>query len=80
MKVSVELPPAVTEVGLRLAVDPAGAPVAARLTVPAEPLLTAVLIVEVPLLPCGTLRLLGLALIEKSDTGAPPRVTSSNKV
>jgi len=31
---------------------------------------TAVLIVEVPLDPCATVRLLGLALIEKSEGGA----------
>jgi hypothetical protein len=49
--VSVDDPPAVTEVGLSEAVGPAGETVAARLTVPAEPLVTAVLIVEVPLLP-----------------------------
>jgi len=57
----------VTELGLKLTVVPAGWPLALRLTVCAEPLVTAVLIVDVPLAPCATLRLLGLALIEKSD-------------
>jgi|SRR5579859_97139 len=64
--VRVELPPAVTEVGLKLAVAPEGTPVTLKLTVCAEPLVTAVLIVEVPLLPWTMERLLGLALIEKS--------------
>jgi hypothetical protein len=55
---------------LKLTLDPAGTPPAPRLTDSAEPLVTAVEIVEVPLLPWATLRLLGLALIEKSlDAG-----------
>jgi hypothetical protein len=69
--VKVEALPAVTEVGLSEAVGPAGETLAARLTVPAEPLVTAVLIVEVELPPCWIDRLVGLALIEKSlFTGA----------
>src|SRR2546426_398645 len=40
--VRVELPPAVTEVGLSVAVAPAGAPLTVRLTVSAGPLVTAV--------------------------------------
>ena len=40
------------------------------MTVCAEPLVTAVEIVELPLLPCTMLRLLGLEPIEKSDEGA----------
>ena len=43
--------PAVTEVGLKLTVAPAGAPVAVRLTVCATPLVTAVPMVEPPLPP-----------------------------
>ena len=74
---SVELPPAVIEVGLRVAVDPVGEPLAVRLTVPAEPLATAVLIVEVPLLPCWMLRVVGLALIEKSGGG--PQLENLNE-
>ena len=68
--VIVELPPAVTEAGLKLAVTPAGRPLALRLTLCAAPLVTAVLIVEVPFVPWATVRLLGLAAIEKSDGGA----------
>ena len=64
--VRVEDPPAVTDVGLRLTVGPAGETLAVRLTVPAEPLVTAVLIVEEPLAPWTIERLVGLALIEKS--------------
>ena len=58
--------PAVTEVGFSEAVGPAGETLALRLTVPAEPLVTAVLMVEVPLLPCAIDRVEGLELIEKS--------------
>jgi len=69
--VSVELPPAVTEVGLSVAVAPAGVPLTVRLTVSAEPLVTAVEIVDVPFAPCTSERLAGLALMEKSfATGA----------
>jgi len=67
--VSVELPPVVTEVGLKVAVAPAGAPVTVRLTVSAVPLVTAVEMVDVPLAPCASERLVGLALIEKSFGG-----------
>ena len=48
-------------------VTPAGWPLALRLTLCAAPLSTAVPIVDVPLCPWATLRLLGLAEIEKSD-------------
>ena len=69
--VSVELPPAVTEVGLSVAVAPAGEPLTVRLIVSAEPLVTAVEIVDVPFAPCTSERLAGLALMEKSfATGA----------
>ena len=69
LTVIVEEPPAVTEAGLKLTVVPAGWPLALRLTVCAEPLVTAVLIVEPPLPPWATLRLVGFAPIEKSDAG-----------
>jgi hypothetical protein len=49
--VRVELPPAVTDVGLNVAVAPDGRPLAPRATVCAEPLVTAVDIVDVPLWP-----------------------------
>ncbi len=69
--VSVELPPAVTEVGLSVAVAPAGVPLTVRSTVSAAPLVTAVEMVDVPFAPCARERLAGLALIEKSfATGA----------
>jgi hypothetical protein len=70
LTVSVDAPPAVTEAGLKLAVAPAGRPLALRLTVCALPLSTAVLIVAVPLLPWAIVTLAGLAEIEKSDGGA----------
>src|SRR5919204_4904138 len=67
LTVIVDEPPAVTDTGLKLTVVPAGWPLALRFTVCADPLVTAVLIVEVLLPPCATLRLAGLAPIEKSD-------------
>src|SRR5947209_2381236 len=64
------LPPtAVTDVGLREAVGPEGETLALRPTVPAEPVVSAVLMVEVELLPWPMLRLVGLAPIEKSSVG-----------
>ena len=71
LTVIVEEPPAVTEAGLKLTVVPAGWPLALRLTVCAEPVVTAVLIVEVPLPPCWTLTEVGLAAIEKSLATTP---------
>lgn len=69
--VSVELPPAVIEVGLSVALAPAGVPVTVRLTVSAVPLVTALEMVDVPLVFWTRERLAGLALIEKSlVTGA----------
>ena len=64
-----ELLPAVTAVGLNDAVAPAGRPVALRLTFCAEPLVTAVEIVDDPLEPCWIETVVGLALIEKSFGG-----------
>jgi hypothetical protein len=65
LMVSVELLPAVTDVGLKLAVAPEGTPLTLKFTVCAEPLVTVVPMVEVPLLPWAIERVLGLALIEK---------------
>ena len=68
---SVELPPAVTEVGLNEADAPAGNPLADKLTLWALPLVTAVEIVLGPEAPWFTETLFGFALIEKSlITGA----------
>jgi hypothetical protein len=73
--VSVEEPPAVTELGERLAVGPEGETLALKVTVCADPLVTAVLMVDVPLAPWATLTLLGLALMEKSfGGGVPPQL------
>ena len=76
--VIVEEPPAVTDAGLNVTVTPLGCPLALRLTDCAAPLVTAVEIVDVPLAPCATLRLLGFALIEKSD-GAVEQPGSENE-
>ena len=67
LTVIVEAPPAVTEAGLKLTVVPDGRPLALMLTVCAEPLSTAVEIVDVPFDPCAIVKLDGLAEIEKSD-------------
>ena len=72
--VSVELLPAVTEVGLNEAVAPAGTPLMLRATDSAVPLTTAVLIVTGPLFPCANVRLVGLAPIEKSFPAVTPHV------
>jgi hypothetical protein len=61
--------PAVTEAGLKLTVVPAGAPLELNATVCADPLVTAVPIVDVPFAPWTMVRLLGLADIEKSGGG-----------
>src|SRR2546421_7619982 len=61
--VSVELPPAVTDVGLSAAVAPLGTPVTERLTVCALPEVTAVEIVLVPEAPCKILKPHGLTAV-----------------
>ena len=58
--VNVEPPPAVTDVGTSVAVAPAGVPLTVRLTVPADPEVTAVPIVDEPDAPCVTLSDAGL--------------------
>src|SRR6266849_4380762 len=70
----VDEPPALTEPGLKVIVTPVGWPLALSATVWAEPLVTAVLIVDVPLAPCWMLRLPGFAAIEKSAGGAAATV------
>ena len=77
MTLMVDEPPAVTDVGLKPIVTPDGWPLALNVTVWAEPLVTVVEIVEVPLPPCWMLRLLGLALIEKSEGGAAVTVRAT---
>src|SRR5256885_1143088 len=67
--VEVELPPDVTAVGLKVAVPPAGSPLALKVTVCAAPLTTVVLMVLVAPCPWITLSVVGLALIEKSSVG-----------
>ncbi len=64
--VSVEDPPAVTEVGFTLAVAPVGAPLVDRLTVAAAPAVTAVDTVAVADDPAVTLAPVGDNAIEKS--------------
>src|SRR5664280_3894765 len=67
--VMVELPPAVTDVGLKVTVVPDGAPLALRLTVWATPLVTAVETVDVVLEPAVTVPEVGEAAMEKSLGG-----------
>lgn len=69
MTLSVDEPPAVTEVGFRVAVAPAGVPLTNRFTVPAVPVVKAVLMVDVLPAFAASDRLVGLALIEKSFAG-----------
>jgi hypothetical protein len=69
--VIVEFPPEEIEAGLKEAVAPAGSPLALRATVWAEPLMTVVVMVVLPLWPAVTAMLAGLALIEKSFVELP---------
>lgn len=64
--VSMDDAPAVIVLGLKPAVAPVGKPVAVSVTLCAEPLVTALLTVAEPLLPCCTVRLAGLTASEKS--------------
>jgi hypothetical protein len=75
--VSVEAPPAMTDVRLSDAVAPLGAPETERLTVCALPEVTAVEIVLVPEAPCRMLKLVGLAEIEKLFGAEGVKITSS---
>ncbi len=80
VRVKVELAPAVTLVGLKAAVAPAGSPLTESETVCAAPEVTAVLMVEVaPAPPCTDDTLVGLALIEKSLPAAAPQPGSLNE-
>ena len=72
--VRVEELPAVTDVAESETVGPEGETLATRLTVPAEPLATEVLMVEVPLPPGANDRVAGVALIEKSFVVEPPTI------
>jgi len=65
LSVSVELPPAATDPGLKDADAPEGSTLAESATVSADPLITAVEMVDVALPPWTADTLLGLALIEK---------------
>ena len=80
VSVSVDEPPEFTAAGANDAVTPLGRPLALRAMLSAWPETIAVETVDVPLAPCWTLTLAGLALIEKSGGGPPLKVTSSNSV
>jgi hypothetical protein len=67
--------PAVTDAGLKLAETPFGSAPMLSETVCADPLVTAVAIVELPLPPCAALAF--VALIEKSDGGGAVTVTAT---
>ncbi len=75
LKVKVELPPAVTAVGLRLAAAPEGAPETDNETVCALPEVTAVETVPVAVAPVPTDRVEGETESEKSLVVAEPTVT-----
>jgi hypothetical protein len=69
LTVSVDDPPAVMLAGLRLALAPDGVPLTESVTPWALPLVTAVEMLEVPLVFCTRLNVVGLALMEKSFGG-----------
>lgn len=66
VRVELPLPGAAIEVGLKVAVTPAGNPDADRDTAELKPPLTVVEIVELPEVPCVTETLVGEALTVKS--------------
>ena len=72
VNVDVAVPPegGVTEVGLKEAVVPVGAPVTVRLTAELKPFRDVTVIVEVPEPPGVTETVVGEALKEKSGAGA----------
>ena len=72
--VRTELPPALTDAGLKVPVAPAGRPLTERLTGRGAPEVACVLTVYVVLEPLTTVWLPGLAVIEKSPRayGATP--------
>src|SRR5207237_3744436 len=72
--VKVELPPAVTEVGLSDDVAPAGVPLTERLMVSAVPETTAVEMVLVPVAFCASVSEEGLAEMEKSFATCGPQL------
>ena len=67
----------VTLVALNVAVRPAGADESVKPTVPVNPLRLVRVAVEVADDPCTMLRLLGLAVREKSGRGAPLTITET---
>ncbi len=69
MTVTVDVAPEVMLVGLNETEAPLGAPLDERLTVCAEPLVVAVLTVDVPLVPGARASEVGLTEIEKSLGG-----------
>jgi len=76
LNVSVDVPPAVTVLGLNAALVPFGTPLAPNETLSAEPLVTVVVIVDEALPPWPALTLAGLALMVKSD-GGPTTVSAT---
>ena len=66
VRVDVAVRPRKTEVGLSVAMGPAGVTVAVRMIVPVNPAMLATVIIEVSEEPAGMLRVLGLAVTEKS--------------
>ena len=75
--VIVDEPPAVMLDGAKPTVVPAGAPVALKETLCADPFVTAVETVDFALAPCTTLTVVGLAASEKSDDGAAETVSAT---
>jgi len=73
--VDVPEPGAAMEVGLKLTVTPVGWPVADKAMAELKPPTTAVVMVEVPLLPCTTETVVGEAEMEKLGPEVTVRVT-----
>lgn len=78
--VEVPEPGAAIEVGLKVAVTPVGAPLAVNAIAELKPPETAVVIVELPLLPCTTETEVGEAPIVKAGTGAEVTTSETDAV
>lgn len=75
VKVEVPEPGAAIDAGLKVAVTPAGWPVADKATAESKPFKAAVAIFEVPLLPCATETEVGEAEIVKLAEAVPARAS-----
>lgn len=80
LNVEVPEPGAAIDAGLKLAVTPVGAPLAVNAIAELKPPETAVVMVELPLLPCATETEVGEEEIVKAGTGAEVTTNETDAV